>query len=616
MTGGASLPATLAMDYLGRPIARTALDAKIGSKARLVPGAEGELAVRPGGDLVGGATNRGRGLTTPAAAIDTATGAISPMDAAAIRKQRFDQENAAKLAQVQQEQARRMSEVGARRATPEEMVESNPMIMAVKQRAQAQLPSTPKDLAIDAVTGTSNPAVTAVAAQDKAKQMLAPEMRAQIEARVAAQKAAQQAKMQETMSAPAIPDQRSTYAPLPTLEDKLARLKQEPQAGQLFEGLPGEGTTGRTPSAAELKQLEMEAREAAGIEQPDMSDFGKVYSEAQIARKYQQYKDAKSPAAKARLKAEYDRMENARSDRGLNEGGVPGVLEMKIGESPTPMAELKGLGSREQPFANKEDYDKANLFNKTSGQEVEGWYKNGDKIIRHYNDVEMPHTQEVYKDKNGFTIEKEYWRDGDVQVTKSLDGMEISTRIIRKPSNKPVTPKADVIKMETGPVPPKAPPGVLEMKLSPAEEKHNVMNTLGLPDNVSSIERQAAQMSQALRDTVVRGLETALKQDPGNKDLTDLVAMYKKYEFTPEGPVVPKENTPELTMEAMRASGAKLIPGKDMTLDKVKKQMKIMSPNLKWEQVSPTHIRGRIGNMEYNVIDSNGDIYQTIRTIK
>jgi hypothetical protein len=448
MTGGASLPATLAMDYLGRPMARTALDARMGSRARLVPGAEGELAVRPGGDLVGGATNRGGGLTTPAAAIDTATGAISPMDAAAIRKQRFDQENAAKLAQVQQEQAQRMAQTGARSATPEELVESNPMILAVKQRAQAQLPSTPKDLAIDAVTGTSNPAVTAVAAQDKAKQMLSPDMRAQIEARVAAQKAAQEAKMQETMSAPAIPDQRNTYAPLPTLNDKLAKLKQKPQAGQLFEGLPEEGTTGGGPGMAEARRLEMEAREAAGIEQPDMSDFGKVYTEAQIARKYQQYKDAKSPAAKARLKAEYDRMENARSDRGLNEGGVPGVLEMKIGsDAPTGLDALK---TSDNPVA---------------------------------------------RDLAG-KVEK---RDRD--ITESVN-----------------TPRA--------------------------------------------------------------------------------------------------EQTAELTMEVMKAGRGNLVPGKNMSLEKVKQQMSKASPNLQWEQVSPTHIRATIGRLEYNVIDSNGDIYQTYRTIK
>jgi hypothetical protein len=66
----------------------------------------------------------------------------------------------------------------------------------------------------------------------------------------------------------------------------------------------------------------------------------------------------------------------------------------------------------------------------------------------------------------------------------------------------------------------------------------------------------------------------------------------------------------------MKAGRGNLVPGKNMSLEKVKQQMSKASPNLQWEQVSPTHIRATIGRLEYNVIDSNGDIYQTYRTIK
>lgn len=412
MTGGASLPATLAMDYLGRPLARTAMDARMGSRARLLPESQGELAIKAGGDVVGGASNRGSGTNMPVATIDTATGSVQPMDAATYRRQQFDMENAAKLEKMRRDkqlaaadqQRQQLEQLGQnlqapRNKTPEELVNTNPRIQAIKERAQAQLPSSPKDLAIDAVTG-ANPAAAAGAAQEKAKQMLSPEMRTQIEARVAAQKAAQQESMRQALTSQDVPDNRGTYAPLATLNDKLAALKAQGESAVrgpegLFEGMPDQ-PQGRGPTLAEIRQIDKDIADGTLGRNVDTSDMGKIYTEAQIKQLYEKYKNAKPGPGKDRLKREYDRRENARSDRGLNEGGPSDVMNMMT------------------------------------------------------------------------------------------------------------------------------------------EDKHNLMNTLKLPDNAGALEQRAAGMSQQARNEIVRSLQAALKLDPNNKDVKAMIQLFKKYQFKPE----------------------------------------------------------------------------------
>jgi hypothetical protein len=505
---------------------KAALDARLGGKVRGT--ASPDIVKTPEGYRGSSPAVQNPDITTPVATIDTATGSIKPVTEAEMRRRQFELENTAKLEairkqQILDEQARQADLIAksqVRNATPEEIAarqqenfETHPQIQVIKQRAQAQLPSSPKDLAFDTLTGGSDPAATKMAAQNKAKQMLAPDMRAQIAARTAAREAKEKAEIEALLNEPlvnrAVPDQPGTNAPVvggDKVSQLQAKLQQQPQAGQLFEGLPGEGTTGRPPSAAELKQLEMEAREAAGIEQPDMSDFGKVHSEAEIARLYERYKNAKDPKTKARLKAKYDQWENSRSDRGLNEGGVPGVLEMKT------------------QYPSKDAFEQAKMIAELSNRPFEGSYIN-----------EAGNLVSESKIANDVT------RGGAPEsIQKRLGPVEPFTRQVRVES------------------------------LNPKEQLKNRMDQL---------RKKHGDVMKMLQDGDVQG-------------------------------------TGELSMEIIKAGKGNRIPGTDMTLAKVKKQMNIMSPGLEWEQVSPTHIRGRIGDMEYNVIDSNGAIYQTYRTIK
>jgi hypothetical protein len=275
------------------------------------------------------------------------------------------------------------------------------------------------------------------------------------------------------------------------------------------------------------------------------------------------------------------------------------------------------FGNSGSPYASKEDFDKANLFSTVASGNKEGYYKqNGQLVYEKINntDPEMPSLIKKYKDTNGNDIGEIQYEQGrgmsEIQIiapngnelkqTKLPDGFTRDTVIIGNKHYNRTKSSPDYATTHTR---------VTEYEMAPEPGKPNATTQKSFKEWIDGV-------GEGSPPDIDKLIEQFRKPSTNKASSTRPVVPKADVIKMETGPAVPKEGTAELTFEAYRAGGASLIPGKDMTLAKVKKQMKIMSPNLEWEQVSPTHIRGRIGNMEYNVIDSNGDIYQTTRTIK
>ena len=147
------------------------------------------------------------------------------------------------------------------------------------------------------------------------------------------------------------------------------------------------------------------------------------------------------------------------------------------------------------------------------------------------------------------------------------------------------------------------------MALSPAEKAAETRNETAAFKQEQQTQQRAAETPEQ-KNARLRANNPALKK--GRKDVLGMII--------DEGPVAPKAvkpegPNPELTMEALKSNNGVLpMSGAKDLADAVRVMQNVVG-GIKAIRVSPTHYRIISGNHEINIIESEGKIYQTQRTV-
>jgi hypothetical protein len=423
MTGGASLPFTLA----GEAAVKTLRDRALGSRVKVVPESQGELLLTPGGGMVGGATNTGTPTPrapTPRAPTPTTTieqmieqtrtqfpnytddalnssvvnqrakqmTQLDPnLDKKAARtmaakevvlardRLKADQEFAKRNERAQQEldlKQQKQSEIaqslmaqplpsGMRNISPEDAFRTNPLIKPITERAQARLDELNPQPTSE--TGFGGFATSKAIPSDKVNQMLAD---------IRAKQAATKTEVDQAIDEAGLLRQEKAAQ-----SEFKAEVMDALSAGNLDRlkdmGVPmkiidtGKGVYG--DSATIRKKAEWLSKNGVD-ELPDGEAIG-ITDSTIIHRLYEAMGGPRGPVKPGRGGVSFMIPEEAPV--------APTSLSSKKADIDTtrPVPELEGMGTRDNPFPSRADMEAVNLFNVIARKDFSGTYKKGDKII-------------------------------------------------------------------------------------------------------------------------------------------------------------------------------------------------------------------------------------------